>query len=39
VMSASGAEVLAKPHMREIFLGAQGPPDSEGDEQLPAESS
>ncbi|MGH7764614.1 MAG: ABC transporter ATP-binding protein, partial [Candidatus Dormibacteraceae bacterium] len=31
VMSASGAEVLAKPDMREIFLGAKGPetPDRE----------
>ncbi|HYM97180.1 MAG TPA: ABC transporter ATP-binding protein [Candidatus Sulfotelmatobacter sp.] len=28
VMSASGAEVLANPDMREIFLGAQGPGDA-----------
>jgi ABC-type branched-subunit amino acid transport system ATPase component len=31
VMSASGAEVLAKPDMREIFLGAQGPQEAAGD--------
>jgi ABC-type branched-subunit amino acid transport system ATPase component len=30
VMSASGAEVLAKPDMREIFLGAQGPQEVAG---------
>lgn len=36
VMSASGAEVLANPDMREIFLGAQGPPESEGDDHGPA---
>lgn len=28
VMSASGADVLAKPDMREIFLGAQGPQET-----------
>jgi ABC-type branched-subunit amino acid transport system ATPase component len=39
VMSASGADVLAKPDMREIFLGAQGPQDSGGEQgELPDEA-
>lgn len=36
VMSASGAEVLANPDMREIFLGAKGPPEPDGDDRSAA---